>query len=106
MEYKTQHKRKDAFKFTATLADQLGLELAIAGSPGWSVTGGPWVVLRLGYSLIGTMNHPASPEASGLEVDKLSRKYTYTSQQFYRADSPLLPSGLLGPVRIVRSAVK
>jgi hypothetical protein len=26
---------------------------------------------------------------------------TYTTQEFYRADSPLLPSGLLGPVRIV-----
>ena len=32
------------------------------------------------------------------------RKYTYTTQQFYRADSPLLPSGLLGPVRIIRTA--
>ncbi|HYA48170.1 MAG TPA: glycosyl hydrolase, partial [Burkholderiales bacterium] len=34
---------KDAFKFTATLADKLGLEMAIAGSPGWSESGGPWV---------------------------------------------------------------
>ncbi|WP_375447596.1 glycosyl hydrolase [uncultured Fibrella sp.] len=34
---------KDAFSFTTRLADQLGLEMAIAGSPGWSVTGGPWV---------------------------------------------------------------
>jgi hypothetical protein len=34
---------KDAFKFTATLADRLGLEMAIAGSPGWSESGGPWV---------------------------------------------------------------
>jgi alpha-L-rhamnosidase/Glycosyl hydrolases family 2, sugar binding domain len=34
---------KDAFKFTAELADKKGLEMAIAGSPGWSVTGGPWV---------------------------------------------------------------
>jgi hypothetical protein len=33
----------DAFRYTATLADQLGLELAIAGSPGWSESGGPWV---------------------------------------------------------------
>jgi hypothetical protein len=35
-----------------------------------------------------------------------AKKYTYTTQQFYRADSPLLPSGLLGPVRIVRSATE
>jgi alpha-L-rhamnosidase len=34
---------KDAFKFTTELADKKGLEMAIAGSPGWSVTGGPWV---------------------------------------------------------------
>lgn len=34
---------KDAFMFTTDLAKEKGLEMAIAGSPGWSVTGGPWV---------------------------------------------------------------
>ncbi len=34
---------KDAFKFATELANKNGLEMAIAGSPGWSVTGGPWV---------------------------------------------------------------
>ncbi|WP_372783518.1 glycosyl hydrolase [Phenylobacterium sp.] len=34
---------KDAFRYAAQLADQKGLELAIASSPGWSETGGPWV---------------------------------------------------------------
>jgi hypothetical protein len=34
---------KDAFGFTVRLADSLGLEMAIAGSPGWSESGGPWV---------------------------------------------------------------
>ena len=34
---------KDAFRYAASLADELGLELAIAASPGWSETGGPWV---------------------------------------------------------------
>lgn len=34
---------KDAFRFTTNLADSLGLEMAIAGSPGWSESGGPWV---------------------------------------------------------------
>ena len=34
---------KDAFLYTTELADELGLEMAIAGSPGWSESGGPWV---------------------------------------------------------------
>ena len=33
----------------------------------------------------------------------VTKKYTYTAMPFYKADSPLLPSGLLGPVLIVRS---
>jgi hypothetical protein len=32
---------KEAFKYATTLADQLGMEGAIAGSPDWSETGGP-----------------------------------------------------------------
>ena len=31
-------------------------------------------------------------------------KYTFTRPSFYRADSPLLPSGLIGPVRVLRKA--
>jgi hypothetical protein len=34
---------KDAFRYAVTQAEQLGLEMAIAGSPGWSESGGPWV---------------------------------------------------------------
>jgi len=34
---------KDAFHFATKLADSLKLEMAIAGSPGWSESGGPWV---------------------------------------------------------------
>src|ERR1700733_7081849 len=34
---------KEAFKYATVLADQLGMEEAIAGSPGWSESGGPWV---------------------------------------------------------------
>lgn len=34
---------KDAFRYTTKIADSLGLEMAIAGSPGWSESGGPWV---------------------------------------------------------------
>jgi len=32
------------------------------------------------------------------------RKYTFTDFTPYKADSPLLPSGLLGPVRIITDA--
>jgi hypothetical protein len=34
---------QDAYRYTAQLADQMGLELSIDSSPGWSETGGPWV---------------------------------------------------------------
>ena len=34
----------------------------------------------------------------------VTKKITYTTMDFYRADSPLLPSGLLGPVQIIRSS--
>jgi hypothetical protein len=65
---------KDAFKYATTLADQLGLEEAIAGSPGWSETGGPWVpaaegmkkyvwsetMVEGGHRFTGTLQHPPS----------------------------------------------
>jgi hypothetical protein len=34
---------KDAFRFAVKTADHLDLEFGIAGSPGWSQSGGPWV---------------------------------------------------------------
>ena len=37
----------------------------------WDVPPGRWRIYRFGYSLTGKENHPASPEATGLEVDKL-----------------------------------
>jgi hypothetical protein len=44
------------------------------GTLDWTPPPGRWVVLRFGYSLTGVTNHPASPEGTGLEVDKLSRE--------------------------------
>lgn len=41
------------------------------GSLTWTAPAGKWKIVRLGYSLTGRQNHPASPEATGLEVDKL-----------------------------------
>jgi hypothetical protein len=65
---------KDAFKYATTLADQLGMEEAIAGSPGWSESGGPWVpapqgmkkyvwsetLVEGGKPFTGTLAHPPS----------------------------------------------
>jgi hypothetical protein len=45
------------------------------GTLDWEVPAGRWVILRLGYSLTGEKNHPASPEATGYEVDKLSARH-------------------------------
>jgi hypothetical protein len=41
------------------------------GTLDWTPPAGDWIVLRMGYSLLGITNHPASPEGTGLEVDKL-----------------------------------
>jgi hypothetical protein len=40
------------------------------GTLDWTPPAGRWRILRMGYSLLGTTNHPAPPEATGLEVDK------------------------------------
>ena len=37
----------------------------------WNVPEGNWRIYRFGASLTGKQNHPAPPEATGLEVDKL-----------------------------------
>jgi hypothetical protein len=41
----------------------------------WTPPAGKWMVLRIGYSLLGITNHPATPEATGLEVDKLDHRF-------------------------------
>ena len=43
---------KEAFSYAVRLADQMGLEMAIAGSPGWSETGGPWVAAADGMKKV------------------------------------------------------
>ena len=40
----------------------------------WDVPPGRWRIYRFGVSLTGKKNHPAPPEATGLEVDKLDPK--------------------------------
>ena len=68
---------KDAFKSAVTTARGMGMEVAIASSPGWSETGGPWVPAAQGMKkmvwsttrveggrpFIGKLPHP--PEVDG-----------------------------------------
>jgi len=57
------------------------------GKLDWDAPDGNWMVMRIGYSLTGAMNRPASPEATGLEVDKLDsaavRRYINTYLSMY-----------------------
>ena len=61
-------------------------KLKADGSLNWNPPAGAWSIVRFGYSLIGITNHPATAEATGLEVDKLDsaavRRYftTYLNQ--------------------------
>jgi hypothetical protein len=45
------------------------------GTLDWTPPAGNWIVIRFGYSLLGITNHPATAEATGLEVDKLDRRF-------------------------------
>jgi hypothetical protein len=48
----------------------------------WQAPAGRWKIVRFGYSLLGIINHPASAEGTGLEVDKLSKQHvqSYVTQ--------------------------
>lgn len=40
----------------------------------WTPPAGRWRIVRMGYTLVGKTNHPATTEATGLEVDKYDDK--------------------------------
>ena len=66
------------------------------GTLAWTPPAGTWKIVRLGWSLTGTENHPATPEATGLEVDKYDgaavRRYleTYLSKYEQAAGKDLV----------------
>ena len=41
----------------------------------WNAPAGEWTILRTGMLPTGVTNSPADPEATGLEIDKMSRKH-------------------------------
>lgn len=51
----------------------LSKQLSADGTLNWDVPPGEWVVLRTGMAPTGVVNEPACPEATGLEIDKMSK---------------------------------
>jgi hypothetical protein len=52
--------------------------MAPDGTLNWDVPEGNWVILRTGMTPTGTENGPAAPEATGFEVDKMSKVHAET----------------------------
>jgi len=85
---------KDAFRFTAELADSLNLEMAIAGSPGWSESGGPWVKpeeamkkyvwseirVKGGETFSGKLPHPPTVSGSFQNAEMRGRGFGGTNE--------------------------
>ena len=103
---------KDAFVPDATLASKTTLptkdvvaqsdvidltdKMSADGILNWKVPPGEWKILRFGYSLLGINNHPASPEATGLEVDKLDPVAVRRYFQVYLDQYKDATGGLMG----------
>jgi hypothetical protein len=51
----------------------LASKMRPGGNLDWDPPAGDWMVLRIGMSPTGIVNHPAPPNATGLEVDKMNR---------------------------------
>ena len=49
--------------------------MVVDGMLNWDVPEGDWIILRTGMTPTGTKNSPASPEATGYEVDKMSKEH-------------------------------
>ncbi len=64
------------------------------GALEWEVPPGEWIIQRFGMTPTGVTNGPASPEATGLEIDKLSRAHlaahfdAYVGQLLARLPAP------------------
>jgi hypothetical protein len=66
------------------------------GTLNWEAPAGKWTVVRLGYSLTGITNHPAPPEATGPEVDKLNKAYVADYFNHYLDSYKSATGGKLG----------
>lgn len=85
---------KDAIR-TTDIIDLTG-KMTADGKLECSLPAGRWRIYRFGWSITGKINHPASPEATGLEVDKLDpdawTRYFHTYVDLYKEAA----GGMLG----------
>ena len=80
-----------------TVVDLTG-RLGTDGRLDWAPPSGRWTVLRIGNVNAGIRNHPAPPEATGWECDKLSTAGADASYDGYigKLSAGALSGGLLG----------
>ncbi|MDY3069407.1 MAG: glycosyl hydrolase [Parabacteroides sp.] len=52
----------------------------------WDAPEGEWIIMRMGMSPTGVTNSPAEPIATGLEVDKMSRKHVESHFMSYMGE--------------------
>ena len=107
--FKMDYKVRDNFPTPETddvIAEKDVIDITDCYSDGilnWKVPEGCWKVYRFGYSLLGHVNGPATPEATGLEVDKLDGDCVrrYYDNYFDIYGSPLGEDGLKGHIYAV-----
>ena len=94
--YPTEPAAGEAFAAADDVLD-LSASMSADGTLRCTLPAGRWRIYRFGASLTGKMNHPASPNATGLEVDKLDKdawtRYFHKYLDLYREAA----DGLLGP---------
>ena len=110
---------KDAFRYSMALCDTLGMSMSMASSPGWSITGGPWVseedaqkklvwsVLEVGGGSIYEGGLPDPPNVAGPYQDEMRYPDDPDRYRFYRDVCVIaLRKPALDTARIVQAQVK
>lgn len=64
----------------------LASSLSDGGTLTWDVPEGDWIISRLEMKTTGVTNTPATPEATGLEVDKMSKKHVASHFDAYMGE--------------------
>ncbi|MCR5131371.1 MAG: glycoside hydrolase family 2 [Prevotella sp.] len=92
------------YETTATQDETIGLSDIVDVTPfmdsdghfAWKAPKGNWRIIRFGYTLTGKENHPASKEATGLEVTKLDKDAFTSFLEYYLDTYKQATQGLMG----------